>query len=376
MRPGVVHWPMRAALLALALSLAVPCQPAGQAQKKAQTTVAGTTAELVWPLPPAPPRVRWVGQVTDLDEVKGKTKKKRSWIDRVAGAKATDEPDERLGRPYGIAGDSQGRLYVADGFQRQVFVLDLIQRRVEVRGSAGQASLALPVGVALDEKDRLFVSDSFQRSITCFDPSGRVLSQFGQDQLERPGGIAIDRQRQRLYVADAKAHRVAVFNTESFTFERYVGSPSTPGVAEPGRFSAPTNVAVDAQGNLYVADTWNHRVQVFDRRGRLLRAFGTHGTRPGSFVRPKGIAVDSEGHVYVADAEFNNFQIFTPDGVPLLAVGNLGNGPGQFTLIAGLYIDSQNRIYTTEQEGGRVQIFQYLSQPNAAAGKEAEQPKN
>jgi len=109
---------------------------------------------------------------------------------------------------------------------------------------------------------------------------------------------------------------------------------------------------------------------IFDRRGRFLRAFGSHGTRPGNFVRPKGIAVDSEGHVYVVDAEFNNFQVFTPEGQPLLAVGSLGFGPGQFTLIAGIFIDSQDRIYTTEQEGGRVQIFQYLRQPDSIARKE------
>jgi len=241
---------------------------------------------------------------------------------------------------------------------------------VEVRGGSARAALALPIGVAVDAEDRLFVSDSFNHTITCFDPAGKVLAQFGREELERPGGIAIDRERHRLYVADAKANRVAVFDTENFKLERTVGGPSTPGAAESGRFAAPTNVAVDSKGNLYVTDTWNHRVQVFDRRGRFLRAFGSHGTRPGNFVRPKGIAVDSEGHVYVVDAEFNNFQVFTPDGQPLLAVGNLGSQPGQFILVAGICIDSQDRIYTTEQEGGRVQIFQYLPQPDSVARKE------
>jgi DNA-binding beta-propeller fold protein YncE len=314
--------------------------------------------------------LRWVGQITDLNEVKGKTKKKRSWVDRIVGVRAPDEPEARLQRPYGIAVDSRGRIYVADGYQRAVFVLDPAQHRVEMRGGSARAALALPIGVAVDEKDRLFVSDSFHHSITCFDAGGRVLAQFGRDELERPGGIGVDPQRHLLYVADAKAQRVAVFDTETFAFVRYVGSPSTSGQRERGRFAAPTNVAVDSRGNLYVTDTWNHRVQIFDRRGRFLRAFGSHGTQPGNFVRPKGIAVDSEGHVYVVDAEFNNFQIFTPEGQPLLAVGNLGQEPGQFTLIAGIFIDAQDRIYTTEQEGGRVQIFQYLHRPDSVAQKE------
>lgn len=349
---------------------------AGEAQTKKTVPPSVTTEELVWPLPPATPRVRWVAQIADFSDVRGRVQKKRSWVDRIAGDRRLDEPVVRLQRPYGIAVDSQGRIYVADGYLRAVFLFDLAQHRIETRGGAGRANLALPVGVALDAQDRLFVSDSFKHSITCFAPDGKVLTQFGNDELERPSGIAIDRKRQRLYVADAKAHRIAVFHTETFAFERYIGSPSTPGVGEPGRFAAPTNVAVDPQGNLYVADTWNHRVQVLDRRGRFLRAFGTHGTAPGSFVRPKGIAVDSQGHVYVADAEFNNFQIFTSEGQPLLAVGRLGADRGEFTLIAGLFIDAQDRVYTTEQEGGRVQIFQYLPQAPAANPKEVDQTKN
>ena len=355
-----------AALLTLAL---LPAH-SGQRAKKPAAEPAPAVTELVWPLPPAAPRIRWAGQITDLNAVRGKIKKKPSWIDRIAGVKEVAEPEARLQKPYGIAVDSRGRLYVADGLQRVVFVLDPAAQRVEVRGGSARVALALPIGVAVDAEDRLFVSDSFNHTITCFTPEGKVLAQFGQEELGRPGGIAIDRERHRLYVADAKANRVAVFDAEKFAFERFIGSPSTPGAGEPGRFAAPTNVAVDARGNLYVTDTWNHRVQVFDRRGRFLRAFGSHGTRPGNFVRPKGIAVDSEGHIYVVDAEFNNFQVFTPEGQPLLAVGSLGFGPGQFTLIAGIGIDSQDRIYTTEQEGGRVQIFQYLRQPDSVARKE------
>ncbi|MFQ5663304.1 MAG: 6-bladed beta-propeller [Terriglobia bacterium] len=362
------RWPMGVASPFLLVLLAVPL-PAERAGNESPGS-AQDNQELVWPLPPEPPRVRWIGQIRDLNDVKQKKKKKRSWIDRIAGVRTRDEREPRLVRPYGITVDSRGRIYVADGYQRRVFVLDRAKHRVEMRGSSARASLALPIGVALDDKDRLFVSDAFNHSIICFDPQGKVLARFGRKKLERPGGIAVDRRRRRLYVADAKAHRVAVFNTQTFAFERYVGSPSTPGVGEPGRFAAPTNVAVDPKGNLYVTDTWNHRVQIFNRRGRFLRAFGSHGTRPGNFVRPKGIALDSEGHIYVADAEFNNFQIFTPEGQPLLAVGSLGQDPGQFTLIAGIFIDDEDQIYTTEQEGGRVQIFQYVSQSRSTPGKE------
>jgi DNA-binding beta-propeller fold protein YncE len=229
--------------------------------------------------------------------------------------------------------------------------------------------MAMPVGVAIDAEERLFVSDAALHSITCFSPSGQPIAHFGTNELGRPGGIAIDRQRNRLYVADAKDSRIAVFDVGSLGFVGYFGGPSKPDRRDNGTFNSPTNVAVDRQGNIYVADTWNYRVQILDHTGKFLRAFGAQGDRPGEFIRPKGIAVDSGGHVYVADAEFNNFQILTPDGQPLLAVGTLGTDPGQFALVAGLYIDSKDQLYTTEMFKGRVQVFQYIAQPGSADDK-------
>lgn len=329
-------------------------------------------ADLIWPLPPDPPRVRWLAEYTDMAKVKNPVVKKASWLDKVTGTKTLDEKFE-LRKPYGITTDNHGRIYAADTELKFVFVIDPAAKTVERREGNSHAPLSLPVGVAVDSEERLFVSDAVLHTIVCFSPSGQPLASFGGAQLGRPGGIAIDRQRNRLYVADAKASRIAVFDSATMKFVGYFGSPSKPKSNGGGTFYAPTNVAVDHAGNLYVADTWNYRVQVLDPAGKFLRAFGAQGDRPGEFIRPKGIAVDSDGHIYVADAEFNNFQILTPEGQPLLAVGSLGTDPGQFALIAGLYIDSNNRIYATEMFHGRVQVFQYIPQPASADPKEVKQ---
>lgn len=315
-------------------------------------------------MPPDPPRVRWVAQYTDMAKVKRPTAKKSSWLEKLTGTKTPEEKLE-LRKPYGITTDSRGRIYAADTQLRTVFVIDPAARSVEQRRGDSRAPMALPAGVAVDDQDRLFVSDAELHSITCFSPDGHLIARFGTRLLGRPGGLAIDRQRQRLYVADAKQNHIAVFDTASFEFVDYFGTPTISGKPDEGTFNAPTNVAVDRQGNLYVADTWNYRVQILDPDGKFLRAFGAQGDRPGEFIRPKGIAVDSQGHVYVADAEFNNFQVLTAEGQPLLAVGELGSAPGQFALIAGLYIDSKDRIYTTEMFIGRIQVFQYIAQPDS-----------
>jgi len=343
------------------------------APKAAQT--APQPSELIWPLPPDPPRVRWLAEYTDMAKVKSPVAKKSGWLEKVTGTKTPEEKLE-LRKPYGITTDSRGRIYTADTQLATVFVIDPAARAVEQRKGDSRAPMAIPVGVAVDTQDRLFVSDAGLHSITCFSPTGQVIARFGTNSLGRPGGIAIDQRRNRLYVADAKQSRVAVFDITSLEFKGYFGIPSQPGKPENCTFAGPTNVAVDRQGNLYVADTLNFRVQVLDPAGKFLRAFGVQGDRPGEFIRPKGIAVDSEGHVYVADAEFNNFQVFSPEGQPLLAIGKLGSAPGQFALIAGLYIDSKDRIYTTEMFFGRVQVFQYITAPAFSEGKQVVKPSN
>lgn len=344
------------------------------AASKPQPAPANPT-ELFWPLPPDPPRIRWLAEYSDLAKVKNPAVKKSSWMDKVTGTKTVEEKLE-LRKPYGITTDAKGRIYAADTELKSVFVIDTAAKKIDVIRGNSRAPMSLPVGVAIDAEGRLFVSDADLHSITCFDPSGEPIARFGTPNLGRPGGIALDKQRNRLYVADAKESRIAVFDTGTLKFVTYFGTPTKVGQHDEGTFNAPTNVAVDRKGNVYVSDTWNYRVQILSPEGKFLRAFGAQGDRPGEFIRPKGIAVDSEDHIYVADAEFNNFQILSPEGRPLLAVGTLGADPGQFALIAGIYIDAKDQIFTTEMFHGRVQAFQYIKQPDVAPAKEVNRAAN
>ncbi len=338
-------------------------------KKPAPMLGATDPGKLIWPLPPDPPRIRWVTEYSDMAKLKPGAVKKASWLQKMTGDKLPDEKQD-LKKPYGVTTDSKGRIYIADTERSMIFIVDPDKQVAERREPSTRAPLAMPVGVAVDAEDRLFVSDVSLHSLICFSASGEPLAQFGMAELGRPGGIAIDRPRGRVYVADAKESRIAMFDTKTFKFVRFIGGPDKNGKHEGGKFVGPTNVAVDKEGSVYVADTLNNRIQIFDADGKFVRMFGRQGDSPGEFIRPKGIAVDSEGHVYVADAEFNNFQIFSRDGKSLLAVGTFGYGPGQFALVAGLYVDARDQSYTTEMFHGRVQVFQYISQPETAGGKE------
>ncbi|HEX9120162.1 MAG TPA: 6-bladed beta-propeller, partial [Terriglobales bacterium] len=150
-----------------------------------------------------------------------------------------------------------------------------------------------------------------------------------------------------------------------------IGKPGTKHTSTvPGEFAKPTGVAVDQDGTLYVSDTWNNRVEVFDAEGNFIRTFGKGGDGPGYFARPKGIAIDGDGHVWVADAVQDRLQVFTQEGQLLIYLGGHGLLPGQFQSLANLTIDKNNRVLTTEQLPGRMQIFQYIDNAQAKAEKE------
>ena len=124
-----------------------------------------------------------------------------------------------------------------------------------------------------------------------------------------------------------------------------------------GQFNAPTGIAVDSAGNVYVADTANHRIQKFDDQGNFLLKWGAPGSGAGQFNSPKGVAVDSVDNVYVVDSGNHRIQKFTASGSFVTAWGSLGSGPGQFNQPFGVAVDSQDNVYVTDTGNDRVQKF-------------------
>jgi DNA-binding beta-propeller fold protein YncE len=106
-----------------------------------------------------------------------------------------------------------------------------------------------------------------------------------------------------------------------------------------GEFFLPSNLAVDPDGNVYVSDTGNTRVEKFDSHGKFVKQFGAIGDKPGTFTRPKGIALDQKRRLYVVDAAFENVQLFDPEGQMLLFFGTSGAMPGNFCLPAKIAVD-------------------------------------
>ena len=91
-----------------------------------------------------------------------------------------------------------------------------------------------------------------------------------------------------------------------------------------GMLKSPTGIAIDQEGNVYVADTDNHRIQVFSSNGTFISKWGEYGSGNGTFNQPEGIAIDQEGNVYVADTANNRIQVFSSNGTFISRLGGIG----------------------------------------------------
>ncbi|HYL13794.1 MAG TPA: SMP-30/gluconolactonase/LRE family protein [Terriglobales bacterium] len=332
-------------------------------------------SKIVWPNPPAITRLRYLDFfAAEKVPLQGSEKKnKKAWMDRLAGVATGetkgDKPLFQLAQPYGLAIDSKNRLYVADSKVRAIFIFNTETKDVEFIKNGVHARFALITGLAIDDSDRLFVSDSVLRHVVVFDRTLRAEATIAEG-MASPAGLAIDNENRFLYVADTDLDQVLVYDADNFKLLRKIGTAGQAHrLTEAGQFSRPTNVAVDAEGNLYVSDTFNNRVEIFDADGNFISTFGNAADRPGYFARPKGIAIDKDGHVWVADTVQDRVQVFTREGRLLLWLGGHGILPGQFSAVQGLAIDKNSRVFTSEQYPGRVQMFRYVTNDEALQEK-------
>jgi DNA-binding beta-propeller fold protein YncE len=383
-------------LLVLTLTWAAPVALYGDKKKKDTAPAAPAPpktvqfATVVFPAPPAVPRLLYLDYFSAEKPPAAapgkKEETKRSWMDRMAGTSPEvdknkgQKPRFQLLEPYGVAVDSKGRLYVADTKVGAIFIFNTENNDVELIKHGVHAKFGSIFGLAMDDNDNLLVSDGELHHVLVFNKDHKLEASFGDGELKDPNGMAIDTENRFIYVADAELDQVLVYDADSYKLLRRIGTTGkNHTLTDQGNFSKPTNVAVDKDGNLYVSDTFNDRVEEFDADGAFIRAFGKNGDGPGDFARPKGIAIDSDGHVWVADSMLNRLQVFTPDGHLLMAVGGFGIQPGQFEALTGLTIDNKyNRVFTSEQLLGRTQMFRYFTNAETKtelARREAERQK-
>ena len=257
---------------------------------------------------------------------------------------------------------------------------------LQVIGSAGggQGQFVSPHGVALAPDGSIYVADSNNHRVVKFDAGGRYEKAFGSWSGEPPNGDFFDPNWNpppgtfyepwdvavapdgSVYVADLWNSRIQKFDEEG-SFVTMWGGFGDSGQAARGaesRFYGPRGVAVGGDGRVYVSDTGNKRVQVFDPNGKFVTQFGGGGLLDGNLDEPVGIAVTGDGEIVVADTWNGRIQVFSPDGQPLRKwdiAGWLDYTQADFgrSKVGKPYltVSPDGRIYVSDQVGNRILAF-------------------
>jgi len=171
--------------------------------------------------------------------------------------------------------------------------------------------------------------------------------------------------RARIGLVLAAAVLVSLLAASSASAFGFITAWGTTG-SGPSQFSQPGGDAVDAAGNVYVADRGNNRIQKFSPAGALLTQWGQFGTADGDFESPNGVATDAAGDVYVVEDVGNRVQEFTSSGAFVTKWGTTGSGNSQFNAPRALTVDSAGNVYVLDSNNERVQKFtgsgSYISQ--------------
>lgn len=307
--------------------------------------------ELVWPDKPDPPRIAFKQIIHDANDLGIE----KSFFTKVAEFFMGEE-NITLIKPAAVAELDDGTLFVADPGVGGVHRFNVQDGEYQLIRQKGNTLLSTPVGLAVDN-DRVYVTDSSLGVFVIEAGADEVVPVKLDPPPKRATGVAYNTKTKSLYIVDTVEHSVKVYDDQG----KLINTIGKRG-QEKGEFNYPTMLWLDKKQNLYVADSLNFRIQIFSADGALLRQFGEAGTATGRQSRPKGVATDKFGHIYVVDSLVHAVQVFSQEGKFLLNFGGQGGDYGEFWLPTGIFIGGKNdtTIYIADSYNQRLQVFSYV----------------
>jgi tripartite motif-containing protein 2/3/tripartite motif-containing protein 71 len=206
-----------------------------------------------------------------------------------------------------------------------------------------------PRGIAITPDNCILVTDN--NKICKINMEGNLLATFGQRgnkvfDFDTPNGIAISPTGQ-IYVADMYNHRIQVLNSD-LTFSFSFGSSE--------QLHYPVSVAIDEQGVVYVNEWSNNRIHKFTAGGDFISQFGVTGSRQGQLFLPRGMAINNN-FLYVVEKGNNRVSVFSTDGELIRCFGSCGSNKDQFDSPRGITFDSEGRLYICDSGNNRIVVY-------------------
>ncbi len=266
-----------------------------------------------------------------------------------------DTPGE-FDDPRGIAVDAAGHVYVADYDNDRIQKLSVAGQPLAVWGTSGDGpgQFRGPRSVAVDAQGHIYVADYWGHRVQKLSPTGQPLAQWGAygrepGQFDHPTAVAVDTHG-NLYVAEYWGHRVQKLSSTGEPLAVWGGQGS-----DPGQLLWPRDLALDAAGNIYVADSGNNRIQKFSPSGHPLLHWEINTdpldpqTEP---VAPTAVATDAAGNVYVTSEKW--VAKYSAEGQLLAQRQSARYGPGQFFRVTALAVDSQGTLFMLDRGASSV----------------------
>jgi DNA-binding beta-propeller fold protein YncE len=249
-------------------------------------------------------------------------------------------------------------VYVTDTNHQQVQVFDSSGGFIFKFGKKGDAKgqFQFPYGIAGDKDGNVYVADLYKGDISIFDSKGKFLKYFTfankVDEPKGPGGLRI--YNEKLYLTDIQGNRVMVFDLNGKKLLQIITAAT-----KADTLNAPNAVTIDSDNKIYVSDTGNQRIVVYDKSGKFIRIINGSPDGKGSskFVNPRGIGVLPNGTLLMVDNMTHFVYGFDQNGKQVFQIGGLGSDKGQFYLPNGLFVDSNGQIFITDTTNARVDVY-------------------
>jgi len=296
---------------------------------EAQEQTGKNKVTVFYPALPDPPRIQHLKTLTGEGDLRAPSSGFAKFI------LGEEDITQQLVQPYGIA-MFKGRLYVVDTGAPGVAVFDFNKKRFSYMAGSANGQMTRPINISIDTDGTKYISDAGRDQILIYDNKDHFVAAYGKSGQFRPTDVAITPDK--LYVCDVMHHQVHVLDKHTGK-SLFVFGKAGSGV---GELFHPTNIALGPDGDIYVSETSNFRIQRFTADGEPVRTYGAVGSKPGSFARPKGIAIDRAGRMLVSDAAFENVQIIDDKARLLMYFGQAGTAAERLHLPTGVSIDYDN----------------------------------